>query len=169
MARKKKPKGSRPYERRAQLPPNMSSAPHQPKRSGDPASIPQHRLTLWQPSGREEKGRRRRRGDRKRSELPPGLFPEPQNTGLSKVLLYVLIPVFAFIAFYFGANGGASMVEKGWLRPESVPHSVLCTGLDIAVTAGFGFDAQFTRAKCEKAPSTLMNPPSTKTFNQEKN
>ena len=143
MTRKKLSKGSGRDERRAQYPSQMSSAPHQPKTTGN-AEAPKQYVVHRQPPGAGA------RHSRDRSDLPPDLFPQPPGGGIWKWLGLPLIPFVLFIMIYFGANAGSAMVEKGWVAPNSLSHSILCTGLDRAISAGLRFEAQLTRAQCAK-------------------
>jgi len=168
MAKKKSPKGSRPHERRAQCPPQMSSAPHQPRNSNDPDSIRQSVLNRWGAGEPPRRDWRHKWRGREWNDLPPDLFPEAQGGGSGKWLLWILIPVVSFVFIYIGANVGSERVARGEISPDTPPHYALCTGLDMAMAAGFGFETQFARAQCQDWKLKKTAAPDTNPKQEEK-
>lgn len=150
MTKKKQPTGSGPNTHRAQRPPKISSAPHQTKNPGNAVWSEQYVLTRKKPQETVRRNWLPKWTSKAPEDLPPGLFPEGKKGNLGKWALLIVIPLVAFVMIYTGANVGAALVESETIKQDSAPHWGLCTGIDMAIAAGFDFEPQFTRAKCKK-------------------
>ena len=151
MTRKNAPKRQPASQKRERTTRPLSSAPHQPNGKRAAEKLRQYVLRQSSTETRLKQRDKPRWRRRESPDLPPDLFPQNQETGMSKILAIILLPLFFYVLFYCGANYGASLAEDGVIAAQSIPHSMLCTSLDIAMTAGLQFGQQFDRAGCDAA------------------
>jgi hypothetical protein len=70
----------------------------------------------------------------------------------------MLIPGAFFVVTYAAVSWGAYAIEKDWVARNGLAHWVFCTGVDIAISAGIGFQPQFERAQCQEASGSTPAP-----------